>query len=384
HSAASDSTMVDAPVVEPPAPPTMSPAPAPSPSLPSSPTPPEAPRAAPSASVTPAESADQATQAGMPIFYDDDHVDWLNAEPVSPPPVLPEPVPKPLFAPDPPEGQPTRRPRLPSSVPTSTTGHLSATPAGASPATTAGGTASGTASGEFGGTDVGSPAGVDFWPWGDPPSSGASRPDVQEAPEMAPPGRMWLRVAGGIAVALLLLLATAVALNRGNGLLGGQPPAPAESSTETIPASRIPPTGVVDLDPFGSPKQEENRGTVGNTIDRNRDTAWSTNTYAQQFGPGGLKPGLGLRLDLGRSYSVSRIEVRFATGPADFSVYVTEEPASDPTGLDAVAELSGGPLVKGSLDPAVTGRYVTIWLTRLPPAADQFRAEISEVSVFGT
>src|SRR6478735_6362839 len=58
-------------------------------------------------------STDLPTQAGMPVFHDDDEVDWLRAraERPAPPPPLADPAPKPLFAPDPPEGEPVRRPR---------------------------------------------------------------------------------------------------------------------------------------------------------------------------------------------------------------------------------------------------------------------------------
>ena len=36
-----------------------------------------------------------------------------------------------------------------------------------------------------------------------------------------------------------------------------------------------------------------------------------------------------------------------------------------------------------SLDEAVSGRYVTIWLTLLPPVDGKFRGTISEVQVLG-
>ena len=56
---------------------------------------------------------DLPTQAGMPVFHDDDEVDWLRAraDRPEPPPPLEDPAPKPLFAPDPPAGEPVRRPR---------------------------------------------------------------------------------------------------------------------------------------------------------------------------------------------------------------------------------------------------------------------------------
>ncbi len=57
---------------------------------------------------------DQPTQAGMPVFDDErDEIGWVAArsDPPPPPPPFEERPAKPLFAPEPPEGQPARRPR---------------------------------------------------------------------------------------------------------------------------------------------------------------------------------------------------------------------------------------------------------------------------------
>ncbi|MFZ2013771.1 MAG: protein kinase family protein, partial [Nocardioides sp.] len=59
------------------------------------------------------------TQAGLPIFHDDDEVSWIaqRTEPAPPPPALEPPPVRPLFAPDPTDGEPARRPRtLPPSA----------------------------------------------------------------------------------------------------------------------------------------------------------------------------------------------------------------------------------------------------------------------------
>ncbi|MBV9921000.1 MAG: hypothetical protein JOY78_09160, partial [Pseudonocardia sp.] len=132
-----------------------------------------------------------ATQAGMPIFHEDtDDVTWLRHHTDKPPPPPEfEPTPeRPLFAPDPEDGQPARRPRA------------------APPAQGSGG----------GG----------FWPWdnaGSASSTGSGvlpayvDDDEQLDDDRRPPGASMLRLAGIIAACLLVLVAVVVAFNLGRG-----------------------------------------------------------------------------------------------------------------------------------------------------------------------
>ena len=60
-----------------------------------------------------------------------------------------------------------------------------------------------------------------------------------------------------------------------------------------------------DFDPQGDPP-EENPELAALAVDGDPDTAWHTQTYDQNFGPGGLKTGVGLILDLGATHDVAR------------------------------------------------------------------------------
>ena len=65
---------------------------------------------------TPVAPEDLPTEAGMPIFDDDeDEVEWFKARstPAPPPPPFEEPPERPLFAPEPEDGGPVRRSRVP-------------------------------------------------------------------------------------------------------------------------------------------------------------------------------------------------------------------------------------------------------------------------------
>ena len=48
-----------------------------------------------------------------------------------------------------------------------------------------------------------------------------------------------------------------------------------------------------------------------NAVDGDPSTAWRTMTYLQDFGPGGLKTGAGLVLDLGAEHDVGSVDLTF-------------------------------------------------------------------------
>ena len=56
-----------------------------------------------------------------------------------------------------------------------------------------------------------------------------------------------------------------------------------------------------DFDPQGDPP-EENPELAPLAVDGDPATSWRTATYLQNFGPGGLKTGVGLVLDLGGAH----------------------------------------------------------------------------------
>ena len=307
-----------------------------------------------------------ATQAGMPIFHEDtDEVTWLrhHTDPSPPPPPFEPPPERPLFAPEPADGQPVRRPR-------------------AAPVT----------SSHAGG----------FWPWDNtgPGSTGAGTgsgllppyvDDGDEDDDRPAPGASMLRLAGIIAACLVVLVASVVAFNLGRGKTplgttphdgggGGGSHSPSATATTASPI-----TGVTasDFDPQGS-DHAENPTEAHLAVDGNTATAWQTSRYDQQFGPAGLKTGVGLVLDLGGTHDVSKVAVTTLGAPTSISVYVLPQP---PTSLRGAA-VAGRAALTGTtgtitLNPTVKGRYVVLWLTRLPVVPGGFRGGIAEAVVSG-
>lgn len=298
------------------------------------------------------------TEAGMPVFGDDEDVTWLRTRSTPPPPPPPfEDLPeRPLFAPDPPDGVRRRLPPMPSAP----------EPGGPPPGVT--------------------PTG--FWPW-----DTDTGPDEHESTDSleSVPGRSWLRLAMAVALAVLLLVAVAIAFNLGRGrtALGGDPEeSPSTAETTTGQATVVEGVRATAIDPLGT-DGDENRSLAGNVVDGDPGTTWRTDTYFDQLGPTGLKTGVGLVLDLGATRTVTTVEVRMLDDglmdPARLGLHAvagttapTEAPAGPP---DATAE-GGGRLALTPADP-VRARYLVLWWTALPEVSGDFRAQVSEVVVRG-
>ncbi|HKC77422.1 MAG TPA: protein kinase, partial [Gaiellaceae bacterium] len=132
-------------------------------------------------------------------------------------------------------------------------------------------------------------------------------------------------------------------------------------------------TGVTDYDPQGD--GGELSSTAPNATDGVQSTYWATETYNTQDW-GGLKDGLGLVLDAGRSVKLSQLTVTTPTFGSGFTARVE------------VGASQGGPFAVDSGTKTVgarttftlqgkSGRYWVVWLTLLGPDRT---ARISEVT----
>jgi len=316
-----------------------------------------------------AEPTELPTQAGLPIFDDEtDDVSWLDApgEPAPPPPPFEEPPERPLFAPSPAGGRPERTPR-PGAQPTPSPAPVPSPKPAAS-------TGSGGRSG--------------FWPWDTGTSTGAI--SAVDEPVEEVPGRSWLRLAAVIAAAVLLLVAVVVAYNLGRGRtpLGAVPdddgPTRTPSSQAPISPAADPITGVTatDFDPEGSPP-EENPDLAALAVDGDKSTAWRSLNYKQNFGPGGLKSGVGLVLDLGADRTVTGVDVTVLGGSTGLSLFLSDTAPTTVDGLTPVATATIDASDRVELDQPTQGRFLTVWLTSVPATPDGFRGEVAEVTALG-
>ena len=186
--------------------------------------------------------------------------------------------------------------------------------------------ASGGSGGADGTQDTG--AGPEFWPF-------AGNPEEDNDVHTGKEGRGWLRTAIVIGVLLVLVVAVAIAFNRGRQDGGPQTdsgPSQQPSSSAQAQGAPVELAGVSDFDPLAEPP-EENPDEAPNAIDGDPATSWTTSTYRGDPALGGLKPGVGLMVDLGKDQEVRSVTVRFKGAPTSFEVYaapagVTEPPDS--------------------------------------------------------
>lgn len=290
-----------------------------------------------------------ATQAGAPVF-EDDQPGWpgdpeaKRAAPPPPPPPFVDPEPKPLFASD--------RPRDP--YPTAHTHGVA-----------------GTGTGRTGSL---------------PPVWG---PDADDLPEDRPvedwdsDGRSWMRLAFAIAGVVVLVVAIVVAFNLGQGV--GEPDVAADPNGPTKAAEPPAPVqigSVSDFDPQGDPP-EENGETAPLAADGNPRTAWRTSTYYDPLEM--QKEGVGLLVDLGSPTQVSEVSVSFLGSPTSVELLAAAKGAAAPTSTEGLTRVAAQDAAGARADlqvrQPVTTQYLVVWLTSLPPADGGFRGQVAEIVV---
>ena len=301
------------------------------------------------------------TQHGIPSFEEDDSWHRPRDVPAPPPPPLDAPAPKPLFADEP------HTPRASDRVPSTPEAGVTSSPATI-----------------VSGTPAPAPDPDSSWPWLDdsPPRTGSVR--TASAPESeGPPRSRWLPYAVGFVV-LLLVVSVALIVRQATNEGPARPGASNRPTGTADAAKPITSLTATDFDPFGSPS-EENPEDAHLAVDGRAGTAWKTVPYNDQLGeaPPALKSGVGLVIDLKRTYALTAATLTVDGGPTGVSLYVTDTRPTTPNGLKAAARVTvTSPEQRVPLHNAA-GRYLVVWLTSLPPYGDQYRGVVAEVGVAG-
>ena len=153
-------------------------------------------------------------------------------------------------------------------------------------------------------------------------------------------------------------------------------------------AGIIPIAAVRSFDPLGGPPNgalgTEREDGVSRVIDGDAVTAWTTKTY--KTASLGKKGGVGLILDLGAETEVTGVSLGLVGYGTDLQVRISNEILPDPdlwTKLVSIDDV--GPQIDVRAPRPVSGRYVLIWLTGIPPTKDgeKFQGGITSASVFG-
>ncbi len=201
------------------------------------------------------------------------------------------------------------------------------------------------------------------------------------------PGRTTVLAWG--AVAVVLCVGLALALGQVITGLGGE-----DSGDATTPDSTSSPSGsaaatgdpvtvqgVSTLDPPPDGNGDENGYAAQRAVDGKTSTAWTTKSYNEQFGPAGLKDGVGLVLDLGAPTPLSSVTVR-TVGATDLEIRTADQEGAALDDYDLMATASDVDR-RAVLRPQddVTARYVLVWLTSLPADGTGYRGQVQEVTI---
>ena len=133
-------------------------------------------------------------------------------------------------------------------------------------------------------------------------------------------------------------------------------------------------------DPFGDDnangKPDKRKGRENDELaitvnDVDPETAWVTDEYSTPALDG--KEGVGLILDLGQPRDVQQVTLNLVGKGSNLDVRVADRILADPALWTPLASAAGA---KERIDVRaprpVTGRYVLIWFTRVPPSEDVF------------
>jgi hypothetical protein len=225
--------------------------------------------------------------------------------------------------------------------------------------------------------------------WGpdaDQPSPAAASGWRPESRDDDLPGRSWLRLAVvlGVAVVAVLVAVFALDLGRGPGTPRTAPSSPGSSATKPASGVRVPIASVRDFDPQGDPP-EENPELAPLAVDGKPGTAWTTVTYRGNPHLGGLKSGVGLLVDLGRSATVGEVRLTLVGRPTSLQVLAAPGASSAPASTDGLpvvaSSTAAGTQVDLKAQRTVHTRWLVVWLTSLPPAPGGYQGRVAEISV---
>ncbi len=155
-----------------------------------------------------------------------------------------------------------------------------------------------------------------------------------------------------------------------------------------VPLRAISVIDVDDFDPQPKGNGSENPNQARLAVDGRTGTAWRTAAY-KTVAFGGLKPGVGLVLDLGGPETVRQVRLRLPDGGGNVEirtagVTATQPPASLDSYLVAASRTDAGTEETLRFAFAAKTRFVLIWITELPPGpGPTYRGGIAEVTVSG-
>jgi eukaryotic-like serine/threonine-protein kinase len=202
---------------------------------------------------------------------------------------------------------------------------------------------------------------------------------------MRHPARWVLSLALLVAIVAIALVVIAEQAHRGAGLAPG---VPSHAGLEPVQLGQA---AAYDYNPFGT--GPENRDLIGNVIDGDPNTTWSTEQYYDDSLKKSGGVGLGIYLDAAPRVLAKAIEIQTPTPGFAVQIYVADHielglPYGNSTPLTArgwqgpvgaSTDVHNGERLSLTLS-GHAHRYYLVWLTTLPPGMES--AAIAELTLF--
>jgi hypothetical protein len=209
-----------------------------------------------------------------------------------------------------------------------------------------------------------------------------------------PPGKRSAAVRAVIGTVIVLVVAAvgvaAWSISRSLHHSATPPPAGTHSPSQSAAAAiRLSPVSATVYNPLGS-SGDDDPAEAPKAIDGSTSTAWHTSYYfSHQFG--NLKKGTGLILDMGRPVRLSQVTIQFgASCCTRVMLEVGNSNTVSTATLSTFTPVQSSSAAHGSttydVTKRVTGRYLLIWITDLPPLAGtpgKYETLIYNVTVHG-
>lgn len=211
-----------------------------------------------------------------------------------------------------------------------------------------------------------------------PTAAGADQPFTYRGPGTGP-----TLLTKGLVTVVALLVAVALGVagwQVGRTIMGRSNSAPPPDGQADAQGQVLDPQEVSGYDPLGDGDEKTDQASFA--VDSDAGTGWETEGYnSADFGR--LKPGVGLLVDMGSPVRVQSVTVDLGGTPgASFAVRVSDTAeGEDFQTLGKVTD--AGEKARVEVSEPIEGRYVTLWLTELPPNGGRYRAHVAEVVIRG-
>jgi serine/threonine protein kinase len=222
------------------------------------------------------------------------------------------------------------------------------------------------------------------------PPPGGFEPDGFQDGRRRGAGRLTILALVAVVVVGLCIAGFALARSPRNAHSGHSPAASSHTSAQIRVLAPVAAAGFDALRTAAEDPSDENSSLAPNLISHD-PAGWNTEWYeSAEFG--GYKSGTGVILDMGKPVKITTVVITFGNEPgANVELKVGNSNARSAANEASMATIASATDVSGSttftIAKPVTGRYLVVWFTKLPPMAHargKYQAQVLTIIIRGT